>query len=99
MTASAETSRRARLGYALAAAGCAAVTAVFATVGDGVDVPSATGVRRVVIDGGHQLVWALLAGAFTAAAIRGRWSRPAGALATAGAATYALFLFAVFLWN
>ena len=84
--------------YALAAVGAGAVAVVFATIGDGVDVPGATGLRRLVIEGGHQLVWALLAAAFVIAAARGRWSPIAQAMAVAAGVVYAVFLFAVFVW-
>lgn len=99
MTAGTSAPRGRRRWYLAAALGASAVAILFATVGDGVEVPDATGFRRVVLDVGHQLVWALLGGAFAVAAARGRWSGVSQALAVAGGVTYAFFLFAVFLWN
>ena len=84
--------------FTVAAVVAAGVAVVFSTVGDGVEVPDATGARRVVVDLGHQIVWALLAGSFAIAAIRGRWSAASQVPAVAAGAVYALFLFAVFLW-
>jgi hypothetical protein len=84
--------------FALAAAGAAAVTIVFATVGDGVEVADATGLRAFVVDAGHIAVWALLTVAFAVAAVRGRWTRVANGIALAGGAVYVAFLAAVFLW-
>ncbi|HYP73616.1 MAG TPA: hypothetical protein VEP72_05955 [Microbacterium sp.] len=84
--------------FTLAAVVAAVVAVVFSTVGDGVEVPDATGVRRVIVDLGHQAVWALLAGAFAAAAARGRWGRPSQVLAVAAGILYLVFLSAVFLW-
>ncbi len=83
--------------YALAAAGALAVTIVFATIGDGVEVPGATGLRRVVVDVGHTAVWGLLTAAFGLAAVRGRWTRLANGLAVAAGVGYAVFLVAVLL--
>ncbi|WP_312676592.1 hypothetical protein [Microbacterium sp.] len=96
MTPSPEVPRR--RWYALGAIAAAVVAIVFATIGDGVEVADATGLRRLVVDVGHQLVWALLAGAFAVAAARGRWGRIAQTLAVAAGILYLLFLFAVFLW-
>lgn len=84
--------------FVIAAVGAALVTAIFATVGDGVEVEAATGVRAAIVDHGHTLVWALLTVAFTIATVRGGWVRPAGAVAVTAAIVYAVFLFAVFLW-
>ena len=85
-----------RRGYALAAAGALAVTIVFATVGDGVEV-AATGPRRVVVDLGHTAVWALLTAAFGTAAVRSGWSRFSNGLALAAGATYGVFLLSVLI--
>ena len=84
--------------YTLAAIAASIVAIVFATVGDGVEVADADGPRRVIVDLGHQLVWALLAGAFAVAAVRNRWGRVSQTLAVAAGILYLLFLFAVFLW-
>lgn len=89
---------RRRLWYILAAVAASIVAIVFATVGDGVEVADADGPRRVIVDLGHQLVWALLAGAFAVAAVRNRWGRVSQTLAVAAGILYLLFLFAVFLW-
>jgi len=85
--------------FAAAAAISTAVTLVFATIGDGVDVPEATGIRSLVVDAGHTAVWALLAVAFAIAAVRGRWTRLSNGIALAGGAVYVAFLVAVFLWR
>ena len=98
MTASTPTGSRIRRLYGIAAAGALAVTIIFATVGDGVDVPEATGLRSVVIGFGHTLVWALLTVALLIAAIRRQWSIPSQIVAVAAAMSYGLFLFDVFLW-
>lgn len=87
-----------RAWFAAAAAASALIATVFATVGDGVEVPTASGVRAVVIDAGHTLVWLLLALAFLSAAVRGRWGRLSQVLALAAGGLYLLFLSAVFLW-
>jgi hypothetical protein len=84
---------------AAGAATAAAVTVVFATVGDGVEVPEATGLRAVVVDVGHTAVWALLTVAFAIAAVRGKWSPLSNRIAVAAGAVYAAFLVAVFLWR
>lgn len=83
--------------YAAAAAAAGAVVVLFSTVGDGVEVPGATGAVRLIIDAGHQTVWGLLALAFAAAAIRGRWGRVAQVLAVSAGVAYLAFLAAVFL--
>lgn len=88
---------RTRARYALATLGALSIAAVFATVGDGVEVPEATGLRRIVVDSGHLAVWILLGGAFGIAAVRGEWNRASGVLAAGAGATYAVFLGAVFL--
>ncbi|WEK12414.1 MAG: hypothetical protein P0Y48_07970 [Candidatus Microbacterium phytovorans] len=85
--------------FAAAAAAATAVTVVFATAGDGVEVPGATGVRAVIVDAGHTAVWALLAIAFTIAVARGRWTPLSNRLALAAGAVYAAFLVAVFAWR
>lgn len=82
--------------YALGAIAAGVVTAVFATVGDGVEVPGATGLRRVVVEIAHVAVWTLLSLAGATAAYQGRWSRAAGALASTAGVTYLIFLVAVF---
>ncbi|MBD3756819.1 MAG: hypothetical protein IE924_01770 [Microbacterium sp.] len=84
--------------YTLAAVAASIVAIVFSTVGDGVEVADAAGPRRLVVDLGHQLVWALLAGAFAVAAVRSRWGRVSQTFAVAAGILYLLFLFAVFLW-
>ena len=91
--------RRTRAVFGAAAAVALVVTVVFATVGDGVEVPEATGLRAVIIDRGHTVVWILLTLAFAVATVRGRWSRTAGGLAVAAGLMYAVFLLAVFLWR
>lgn len=90
--------RRSRFRFAAAAVGALAVTVVFGTIGDGVEVSDADGLRKVIVDFGHLLVWVLLTIAFTIAAVRGRWSTPSQVAAITAGALYALFLFAVFLW-
>jgi len=84
--------------YLVAAAGALIVTIVFLTLGDGVNVPEATGFRRIIIDTGHPLVWGLLTCSFIVAAIYERWTRGAQILAAAAGVTYAVFLCAVFIW-
>jgi len=80
--------------FAAAALVAAAVTVVFATIGDGVEV-SAQGWAAPVIDYGHTIVWALLTAALGAAALTGRWTRASGVMAGAALAVYGLFLLAV----
>ena len=80
--------------FAAAAVAASAVTVLFATVGDGVDV-AAEGWAGLLIDHGHTAVWALLTAALATAAVKGRWQRASGALATAALVVYALFLLAV----
>jgi hypothetical protein len=94
-----EPSGRQRVVFSLAAAIALVVTVVFATVGDGVDVPDAVGLRAVVVDGGHTAVWALLTVAFAIAAVRGRWGRVSNGVAVAAGILYAVFLIAVFVWR
>lgn len=89
--------RRARLGFGLAAAAAGLVATVFATVGDGVEVAQASGLRRVAIDTGHIAVWVLLTLALGVAACAGRWTRGSQLLAVAAGATYLVFLAAVFV--
>jgi hypothetical protein len=91
--------KRARALFGAAATIALVVTVVFATVGDGVEVAAATGLRAVVVEGGHTLVWALLAIAFAIATVRARWSRLSKGLAIAAGITYAVFLIAVFVWR
>lgn len=73
------------------------MAAIFATIGDGVEV-DADGIRKLVVDYGHTAVWVLLALALLLAAVSGRWGRASGVLASIALALYLLFLFAVFLW-
>ena len=61
--------------FVLAAVGALAVTVLFATGGDGLDV-------------GHTLTWGLLTIAFTAAAVRGNWTGFAIAVALIGVVCY-----------
>ena len=95
---SGESSTRTRALFVGAALISLVVTVVFATVGDGVAVAEATGLRAVVVEAGHTLVWALLAAAFAIAAARARWSRLSNAIAITAGVVYLLFLIAVFLW-
>jgi hypothetical protein len=88
-----------RVWFTLAAAVALVVTVIFGTVGDGVDVPEATGLRAFVIDGGHTAVWALLTAAFAIAAVRRRWNPVSNGLAVAAGVIYAVFLIAVFVWR
>lgn len=92
---------RARVLFGAAAAVALVVAVVFASVGDGVEVEvaEATGLRAVVIEGGHTLVWVLLAIAFAIATVRAKWSRLSNVLAIAAGITYAAFLIAVFVWR
>ena len=92
------TSSRARTVYALCALGALAVAVTFLTVGDGVEVPDADGLRRFVIDFGHSAVWVLLFAAFAMAALRATWSQASSRLAAAAGVVYAVFLIAVFVW-
>ena len=87
-----------RFGWGAAAAAAAGVAVVFATVGDGVEVPGATGPRQLLVEHGHTAVWLLLAAAFGVATVHDGWTRPANALAVAAGAGYLTFLAAVFLW-
>jgi hypothetical protein len=98
MTPHPPTPRSKRPLFALAAVGASVVTAVFATVGDGVEVPDASGLRALVVDAGHTAVWALLALAFAIAAVRGRWTRVSNGIAIAAGILYLVFLMAVFVW-
>jgi hypothetical protein len=72
----------------------AAVTIVFATIGDGVSITT-QGWAAPVLDYGHTAVWALLTAALGTAALTGRWTRTSGVLAAAALGMYALFLIAV----
>lgn len=94
----ANTTSRSRLLFAFAAGAALVVSVIFATVGDGVDVPDATGLRAAVVECGHILVWMLLTLAFTIAAVRGRWTRLAGLVALVAGLSYAVFLISVLLW-
>jgi hypothetical protein len=89
---------RTRVLFGAATAVALVVTVVFATVGDGVEA-EATGLRAVVIEAGHTLVWALLTVAFAIATVGARWSRLSNAIALAAGVTYAVFLIAVFVWR
>jgi hypothetical protein len=91
-------SRRARLWFGLAALAALVVTIVFLTIGDGVDVVEATGVRMFVVEYAHTAVWGLLTVAFAAAAWAGEWRRLSNATAVAAGVLYAVFLFAVLFW-
>ncbi len=90
-------SGRNRLWYALGAVAAATVAGLFATVGDGVSVPEASGWRALLVDHGHTVTWVLLAVALAAAAVSAGWNRFAGAVAIAAAACYLAFLLAVFV--
>ena len=89
--------RNPRLWYGLGAVGAAAVATVFSTVGDGVSVPEASGLRGLVVEHAHTVTWVLLAAALAAAAVSRSWSRLAGGLAIAAGACYLAFSVAVFL--
>lgn len=83
--AAASTEPRFRRRYGIAAACTLTVTILFVTIGDGVDVPEATGLRHLVITFGHTLVLGLLTVAFLIAAIRQRWNRTSQAVAVVAA--------------
>lgn len=87
----------ARTWFTVGAAAAGVVAVVFATVGDGVAVDDATGVRKVVVDHAHTLVWVLLALALGAAAVAGRWTALSQVLAAAAGITYGTFLLSVFV--
>lgn len=89
---------RARALYGVGALVSLIVAVTFLTVGDGVEVAEATGLRRFVIEVGHSAVWVLLFAAFALAAARATWSRMSGRIATAAGIVYAVFLGAVFVW-
>ena len=78
--------------FVIAAVGAALVTAIFATVGDGVEATSADPLPGFVIDHFHTLAWVLLAVAFGLAAFLGRWTRPSGWIALGSLASYAAFV-------
>jgi hypothetical protein len=80
--------------FTVGALGAAAVTVIFATIGDGVSI-TALGWAAPVIDHGHTAVWALLTAALGTAALTGRWTRSSAVLAAAALGMYALFLLAV----
>lgn len=90
---------RARALYGAGTAVALTVTVVFATVGDGVAVAEATGIRWIIVEFGHTLVWVLLTTAFAIATVRGRWGRLSNGIAVAGGAAYLAFLIAVFVWR
>lgn len=90
---------RPRVRYVVAATIALAVTIVFATVGDGVEAPDATGLRHLVVESGHTGVWALLTVAFAVAAVRARWGRLSNGAAIAAGVLYVVFLLAVFAWR
>lgn len=73
------------------------VTILFATVGDGVAVPQAQGLRRIIVDHAHTLTWLLLTVAFGLAAVRGSWSRHSQWLALAAGGCYLVYLANVFV--
>lgn len=98
MTETPSATRRRRPLFAVAAVVAAAVTTVFATVGDGVEVPDASGMRAIIVEAGHTAVWGLLTIAFAIAAFRGRWSRASNGVAMAAGILYLVFLAAVFVW-
>ena len=85
MTAAASTEPRSRRRYGIAAACTLTVTILFVTIGDGVDVPEATGLRHLVIACGHTLAWGFLTVASLIAAIRQRWNRTSQAVAVVAA--------------
>lgn len=98
MTASTQPDVRMRRRYVVAAAVALIITVIFSTVGDGVEVSAAVGLRAGVIDFGHSLVWGLLTCSFSIAALHGRWTRLAQVFAVLAGVAYTVFLFAVFLW-
>ena len=73
------------------------VTILFATIGDGVAVPQAQGLRRIIVDHAHTLTWLLLTVAFGLAAVRGSWTRRSHWLALAAGGCYLVFLANVFV--
>lgn len=86
---------RKRAALAVGAAVAAAVSVVFATVGDGVPTRG-EGIVRVVIAHGHTVTWALLAGSLAAAAV-GRGPRAlASTLGYGALGCYGVFLAATF---
>ncbi|WP_293781467.1 hypothetical protein [uncultured Aeromicrobium sp.] len=90
---------RAEKFYGLGTAVALTVTVIFATAGDGVKIVEASGLRRVVVDGGHTLVWLLLTIAFAIATAKRRWGRVSNSTAITAGVVYAVFLFAVFVWR
>lgn len=88
---------RTRLLFGAGAAAALVVALVFATVGDGVGRGEADGVRGLVVEHGHTLVWVLLTAALAIAALQRRWGRLSQVLAVGAGGAYAAFLGAVFL--
>lgn len=70
------------------------VAVVFAVVGDGVQTTGGSGIRAVVADYGHTLVWVLLALAFGVAALSGVWGKASARLAVSAGLLYVGFLLA-----
>jgi len=98
MTTSSPPDARVRWWHGIAAAVALAITIVFTTVGDAVEMAEATGLRYVIVTFDHTLVWALLAVAFIIATIRGRWSKLSQIFAVTAGVSYDTFFIAVFLW-
>lgn len=88
---------RIRLAYAAGAVLAAAVTVVFAVVGDGVEASDRTGIARWVEDHAHTAVWALLTVALGTAAVRGAWAAVSQWAAVGAGALYVAFLATVLL--
>lgn len=84
--------------FALAAVVAAAVTGIFAFVGDGVPPRTDGGILAMVANHGHTAAWFLLTVAFAVAAVRGAWSTASQVPAMGGLACYAAFLFATFVF-
>ena len=89
--------QRRRLLYVAGAVGAGIVATIFLTIGDGVSIPEATGIRGAIVNHGHTLTWVLLVFACASAAIRSTWSQPAKTLAILAGISYVLFLMAVFI--
>lgn len=73
------------------------VTVIFLTIGDGVDVPDASGIRAFIVDCGHTAVWVLLSIAFAIAAAAAKWTRVSQAVAVTAGVIYVAFLLSVFV--
>lgn len=89
--------RTSRIRYGLCTAGALTIAVVFSTIGDGVDVPEATGLRALAVNLGHSVVWMLLTVAFAIATALARWSRVSNVIGIAAGVTYVVFLAAVFI--